>query len=257
MARRIFVFCMLGLVKTIGHLFFSFNKNTTDGKETDWNSVRVIAWINHTSLFDLFLICTFPYRFLWQASKDCMTPIAEKTVKRPILGLLFRNLTSKKTFVSQKRDDSWNQFLDSIDNSSIVALFPEGRMKRKNGLDKQGRKLTIRGGIADILQKKNEGKMLIIYSGGMHHIQAPGEKWPKLFQTIHVRLESTDISEYKNSLKLKKPFRPNDDLIEAKSSMISNELDDESLKAESFKTEVIKDLTERRSKNLSLMEVSF
>ena len=257
MARRIFVFCMLGLVKTIGHLFFSFDKETTDGNETDWSSVRVIAWINHTSLFDLFLICVFPYKFLWQASKDCMTPIAEKTVKRPILGLLFRNLTSKKTFVSQKRDDSWSQFLDSIDNSSIVALFPEGRMKRKNGLDKQGRKLSIRGGIADILQKKSEGKMLIIYSGGMHHIQAPGEKWPKLFQTIHARLESTDIAEYKNSLKLKKPFKLSDDLIRLKNPMISEDLDIDSLKNESFKTEVIKDLTRRRSENLSQMEASF
>ena len=130
-------------------------------------------------------------------------------------------------------------------------------MKRKNGLDKQGRKLSIRGGIADILQKKSEGKMLIIYSGGMHHIQAPGEKWPKLFQTIHTRLESTDIAEYKNSLKLKKPFELSDDLIGPKNSMISEDLDIDSLKNESFKTEVIKDLTRRRSENLSQIEASF
>ena len=99
--------------------------------------------------------------------------------------------------------------------------------------------------------------MLIIYSGGMHHIQAPGEKWPKLFQTIHARLESTDIAEYKNSLKLKKPFELSDDLIGPKNSMISEDLDIDSIKSESFKTEVIKDLTRRRSENLSQMEASF
>ena len=182
MARRVFVFCTLSLIKTIGHVLFSFNVKTTNGKALDWDSFKVVAWINHTSLYDVFLICLFPYKFLWKASKTCMTPIAEKTIKRPLLGLIFKNLTSKKTFVSQKRDDSWAQFLESIEDSSIVALFPEGRMKRKNGLDKNGKELSIRGGIADILQKRTDGKMLIIYSGGMHHIQAPGEKCQSFFK---------------------------------------------------------------------------
>ena len=256
MARRVFVFCTLSLIKTIGHVLFSFNVKTTNGKALDWDSFKVVAWINHTSLYDVFLICLFPYKFLWKASKTCMTPIAEKTIKRPLLGLIFKNLTSKKTFVSQKRDDSWAQFLESIEDSSIVALFPEGRMKRKNGLDKNGKELSIRGGIADILQKRTDGKMLIIYSGGMHHIQAPGEKWPKLFQTIHARLESADITDYKKSISLKTPSDLSKKIVKQEASPSANREEEnlQTLHHEYFKTEVIKDLTQRRSQNLSQME---
>ena len=35
----------------------------------------------------------------------------------------------------------------------VVVLSPEGRMKRKNGLDKHGRPMTVRGGIGDILDR--------------------------------------------------------------------------------------------------------
>ena len=151
MFRRIIVFFVLSSVKFLGKLFYSFE---IEGEEIkDWSDIRLIAWINHTSLFDILLICVFPYRYFWKASKHCISPIAEKTIKRPLVGKIFGNLTNKKSTVSQKRDDTWGQFLDSINDSSIVGLFPEGRMKRKNGLDKYGNELSIKGGIADILKK--------------------------------------------------------------------------------------------------------
>ena len=79
MARRVFVFCTLSLIKTIGHVLFSFNVKTTNGKALDWDSFKVVAWINHTSLYDVFLICLFPYKFLWKLPMH--DPIAEKTIK--------------------------------------------------------------------------------------------------------------------------------------------------------------------------------
>ena len=227
MFRRIIVFFVLSSVKFLGKLFYSFE---IEGEEIkDWSDIRLIAWINHTSLFDILLICVFPYRYFWKASKHCISPIAEKTIKRPLVGKIFGNLTNKKSTVSQKRDDTWGQFLDSINDSSIVGLFPEGRMKRKNGLDKYGNELSIKGGIADILKKIDNGKMLIIYSGGMHHIQSPGDSFPRLFQKVKIRLEIANIENYKKNL-------PQTD-------------------HEIFKTEVINDLTERRSHNLSALSV--
>ena len=98
--------------------------------------------------------------------------------------------------------------------------------------------------------------MLIIYSGGMHHIQAPGEKWPKLFQTIHARLESADITDYKQSISLKTPSGLSKKIVKQEASPSANR-EEENLQAlhhEYFKTEVIKDLTQRRSQNLSQME---
>ena len=197
MFRRLFAFFILASVKTIGRIFFTFSVDYKDKAITDWSQVRVIAWINHTSLFDIFLISVVPYRFLWMAAKDCLTPIAEKTYRRPIVGFIFRNLTMSKSSVSQKRDDTWSQFLDSIHCDSIVALFPEGRMKRQNGLDKYGNPLSVKGGIADVLSRIDNGVMLIEYSGGMHHIQAPGQRFPRLFRTIRIRLETQDIQAYK------------------------------------------------------------
>ena len=129
-----------------------------------------------------------------------------------------------KSSVSQKRDDTWSQFLNSIHRDSIVALFPEGRMKRKNGLDKYGNQLSVKGGIADVLRRMEDGLMLIEYSGGMHHVQAPGQRFPRLFRTVRVRLEVQDIQAYKDHL---------------------HDSDHEV-----FKSKVILDLTARRNKTL-------
>ena len=57
--------------------------------------------------------------------------------------------------------------------------------------------MTVRGGVADILERLDRGKILFIYSGGLHHIQAPGDKLPKLFQRIKANAEMLDIAAYK------------------------------------------------------------
>ena len=68
-------------------------------------------------------------------------------------------------------------------------------MKRANGLDLHGRPMSVRGGIADILQAVKDGRMLIAYSGGLHHVQIPG-KMPRIFKTVRLRVENVDIAEY-------------------------------------------------------------
>jgi hypothetical protein len=57
--------------------------------------------------------------------------------------------------------------------------------------------MTVRGGIADILESIGEGRMLLAYSGGLHHIQAPGETNPRVFKKIRMRLELVDIGAYR------------------------------------------------------------
>jgi len=61
--------------------------------------------------------------------------------------------------------------------------------------------MTVRGGIADILQAVGSGRMLLAYSGGLHHVQVPGQFLPRLFKTIHVRVESVDVEAYCRSLR--------------------------------------------------------
>jgi len=82
----------------------------------------------------------------------------------------------------------------------LVAILPEGRMKRRTGLDKHGNPMTVRGGVADILQKKQSGTIMFVYSGGLHHIQAPGDKLPGVFKRIKANLEIVSIEDYKRSV---------------------------------------------------------
>ena len=42
-----------------------------------------------------------------------------------------------------------------------------------------------------------QGRMLIAYSGGLHHVQAPGEGWPRLFRKVRMNLEWVDIGAYR------------------------------------------------------------
>ena len=68
-------------------------------------------------------------------------------------------------------------------------------MKRANGLDLNGNPMTVRGGIADILLAVKSGKMLVAYSGGLHHVQVPGHI-PNVFKTVRMRLEILDVAPY-------------------------------------------------------------
>ena len=46
--------------------------------------------------------------------------------------------------------------------------------------------MIIRGGVAEILDKIHDGYMILALSGGLHHIQIPGQVIPKLFKKISI-----------------------------------------------------------------------
>jgi hypothetical protein len=83
--------------------------------------------------------------------------------------------------------------------------------------------MTVRGGIADVLRGIPAGLMLLGYSGGLHHVQHPGELLPRLFQRILMRFELLDIAEYRAGLLAR-------------------------VGRHGFKREVIRDLEERRDR---------
>jgi hypothetical protein len=58
----------------------------------------------------------------------------------------------------------------------------------------------VRGGIADLLRAIPTGGMLLAYSGGLHHVQHPGELLPRPFKTVRLRLELLDIAHYRDAL---------------------------------------------------------
>ena len=164
---------------------------------TNWRDVKLYAFFNHTSLFEPIFISTMPFHFIWIGSKYASVPVADKTMKRPFVGSLLWFIAPKMISITRKKDETWSGFLNQIDENSIICLAPEGRMMRKTGLDLEGNPMSVRGGISDILLGLDNGIFILAYSGGLHHVQTPGEWSVRFFQTVKIRYEYFSIKEYK------------------------------------------------------------
>lgn len=195
--KSIISFLTLLLIKLLSNTFYRYKVGWPTENKIKWDEIRLIILLNHTSLFEILYLGFLPVSFLRMLSKRMVVPIAAKTFHRPFVGILFKIFSPGSIPITRKRDDSWDQFVNSIYDDSIILIIPEGRMKRKNGLDMYGKKMHVKPGVVDILASLDKGQMIFAYSGGLHHIQVPGEGWPKLFQTATIDIEALDISEYK------------------------------------------------------------
>jgi len=198
--RSVLVFLLLTWLKWISRLFFRY-RGLWMGVEADgdWSKVKILAILNHTSLYEPVLAGFAPAGLLWRFARHGVLPVADKTMRRRI-GLFFSFLARDVVVVTRQRDHTWEAVLDRVGSDAIVMILPEGRMMRKDGLDSTGKPMTIRGGVADILAALDSGLMLLVYSGGLHHIQAPGELVPRPLRQIRARMELVDISSYSREL---------------------------------------------------------
>lgn len=160
-----------------------------------WHHIRLVAFLNHTSLFEPVFLGGVPNHFIWRLAAHGVVPAADKTTGRPLVGMIFKFVAHHVVPITRERDQSWFDVLNRIDPQSMVIIAPEGRMKRANGLDLYGNPMTVRGGIADILLAMKEGRMLLAYSGGLHHVQVPGHI-PNVFKTVRMRLEIVMMEKY-------------------------------------------------------------
>lgn len=196
--RRLIAFLILASIKTFSHIFYrgKFQWITPHPEHPFWKA-RLMVFLNHTSLYEPLFVQRFSYRYLWHLVAHVNVPGADVTLKRPIVGSFYKLMLPHIASVTRKKDQSWEKYLNSIHRDSIVLIAAEGRMKRPNGLDKYGRPMTVRGGVADIIEEIEEGGMILCFSGGLHHVQAPGQTFPRLFKTIRMNLAYLDIKEYK------------------------------------------------------------
>ena len=200
MIKSVLTFLLLLKIRFLSRIFFKLEEEWIGGKPENYaKGTRIIALLNHTSLYEPLIAGYAPANLLWKFARHGVLPVAEKTMKRRI-GIFFSLLVRHVVVVTRRRDHTWNKVLNSIDSNAIVIILPEGRMKRANGLDSEGREMTVRGGIADILEVLPDGRMLAVYSGGLHHIQVPGELLPTPFKTIRCRMEMVNIATYKTEL---------------------------------------------------------
>lgn len=198
--RHFLAFLILAGVKTFAHIFYRARFNwITPHPAQPWKEVRLIALLNHTSLFEPLYIRAWSYRYLWHLTSHMTVPGADITLNRPIVGKFWKLMLPNIASVSRKKDATWSRYLESIKPDSIILIAPEGRMKRQNGLDKYGKPMTVKGGIADIIEELDSGGMVLCLSGGLHHIQRPGQHFPKVFKKLAMNLEYIDIKAYKAS----------------------------------------------------------
>jgi hypothetical protein len=201
MIRSLAVFFVLSALKGLSMIFYRHDLQWV-GKVPEgdpWQGVRLVAFLNHTSLFEPVFTGSVPLRFLWRLARHGVVPAADKTTGRPLVGMIFKFVARNVIAITRERDHTWFEVLEKIDPDSMVVIAPEGRMMRANGLDAQGKPMTVRGGIADILQVIPSGPMVMAYSGGLHHVQFPGER-PKIFKTVRLRIERVEIAEYREEM---------------------------------------------------------
>jgi 1-acyl-sn-glycerol-3-phosphate acyltransferase len=201
MLVKLFAALVLYVIKFLTLIFYRVEaKWLTPPTSIRWDELKLIIALNHTSLFEFLFVAALPNPAIWKIVRRLVVPIADTTLARPFVGLFFKILVPQGISITRRRDDSWAQFIKSISPESLILIFPEGRMKRRDGLDKDARPMNIKGGVAEILDKLTEGQLLIGYSGGLHHVQAPGDRFFRIFKTIRVHFEVLDIAEYKKSL---------------------------------------------------------
>ena len=200
MIKSVLTFILLVIVNGLARVVFKLKNDWITPEPANYaKGTRIIAILNHTSLYEPLIAGYAPYHLLWKFARHGVLPVAEKTMKRRI-GLFFSFLVRHPVVVTRQRDHTWDEVLNRVDSKALVIILPEGRMKRADGLDSKGHEMTVRAGIADMLEVLPDGRMLMVYSGGLHHIQVPGELLPTPFKTIKVRMEMIDIADYKATL---------------------------------------------------------
>lgn len=219
-------YALLRIIKFLSSVFYTPVSDWVGDPPSDrWDNIRVLIFLNHTSLFEPLFAAVPPNSFLRRIAWQGVIPAADKTLRRPIVGKLFQLIAAHVVAITRERDHTWHAVLERIGEDSMVIILPEGRMMRRDGLDSHGRPMTVRGGVADILSELKEGRCLIVYSGGLHQVQVPGEWRVGVFKTIRLRLELIEIGQY------------------------LRDLDAVSLEYEDFKKRVREDLERRRDQH--------
>lgn len=198
--KKIIAFFILSSVKILSQIFYRHELTWINGKPfQNVKQYKVLILLNHTSLFEPLFLANLPMGLIWHFAKNLVACGADITLERPVIGYFWRYLAPEMISITRKRDETWDLFIQKVQNpDSIILMAPEGRMMREDGLDKHGNPMSVRGGVVDVLDQLDHGDLVILYSGGLHHVHTPGDSYPKLFKKIKMAAENIPIKEYKN-----------------------------------------------------------
>ena len=196
--RHLISFSLMFSCYLVGNIFYRIKVQWINRSQPCWDHISLLIFINHTSLFEPIFTGAFPLKLIWKTARNFAIPGADKTLNRPLVGRFYKFFSPNMVSISRKRDETWKKFMEISAESPMIIIAPEGRMKRPNGLDANGNPMSIRGGVVDILKNINSGNILFAYSGGLHHVQKPGENKFSIFRTIKMNFELIDLNSYKN-----------------------------------------------------------
>jgi len=130
--KSLLAFLVLALVKIASQLFFRFRGERLDSlKQPGWSDLRLLVFLNHTSLYEPLVAAFAPFPLLWRFAFHGVLPVAEKTIRRRI-GLFFQFLARHVVVVTRQRDQTWDEVLNRVDRKAVVMILPEGRMMRRS-----------------------------------------------------------------------------------------------------------------------------
>lgn len=202
--KYIFAYATIISIWTTSKVFWRTKSTCLNPSDDFWDDISVFALLHHTSLLEPIFFAGFPLKFLLSEIKRVEIPGADITLERPLFGFFYRAIFPRIKAITRKRDASWTDFKSGIRHDTLVVIAPEGRMMRTDGLDKNGKPMTVRAGIADIILSRDNGSLLLAYSKGLHHVFAPGDIFPKLFRKIEISFEKIDIKQLKEELECDK-----------------------------------------------------
>ena len=55
-----------------------------------WRHLRIVAFLNHTSLYEPLFVGGFPNAFIRRIAFQGLMPVADKATRRPLMGFFFR-----------------------------------------------------------------------------------------------------------------------------------------------------------------------
>ena len=104
--RSYLIFTLLLGIKGLSRVFFRHEIDWVGDVPPDrWEGVRILAILNHTSLFEPVFAGGAPFRLLWRVARHGVVPVAEKTTGRPLVGRFFRLVARHVIPITRERGD--------------------------------------------------------------------------------------------------------------------------------------------------------
>ena len=107
MTREKWVYGLLRSVKAMSRCFYRFDISwIRESIDQPWDSIRLVAFLNHTSLYEPLFVGWFPNHFLKRIATNGLMPVADKALQRPVMGNFFNLVAGNVVPISRMKDQT-------------------------------------------------------------------------------------------------------------------------------------------------------